>query len=135
METEERPVGMTAAEYALRVEGYRLVTKQKTTPDPDYLARALAITGFPGHYGLAGFVITINGSPTRLVLVVVGRTRSAAAIYLLRERPVTIASGWDRPTPKGRQPLEAAVWQLLEERGYVDDQGYLRAPGEAEEVA
>lgn len=32
--------------------------------------REVYITPFPGHYGLSGYVVTLNGSPSRVVMVV-----------------------------------------------------------------
>lgn len=37
---------------------------------PTDLEREIAITGYDGHYGPSGYIITINGSPTRGTVVI-----------------------------------------------------------------
>lgn len=118
-----KPENMGAAEYRFRCAVYKMQAEGQ--PSEDYLRRPLAVTSFPGHYGPAGFVVTVNGSPTRAVIVVVGRCQANAAIYALDSggRARVISKGLGFPLSGPKAELTAAVWDLLRERGMTDTQG------------
>jgi len=130
MRDSSRPAGMTETEYIFRCKAYDFLTGQTRGADADFLGRELAITAFAGHYGPAGLVLTVNGSPARLLLVVAGHTKDAA-IYTLDSwgKARVIRGGFGVRVNKAKAALGLATMALLEERGYYQG-GRLQAPAE-----
>lgn len=125
-----RPEAMTEAEYEFRRQAYKLKRGAQYEPDADYLQRPLLITVFDGYYGPAGLVITINGSPSKLVLVVVGHAKRSSAVYALDQggKATVICRSEFAPVARAKAPMVEALWALLAERGYITDYDGLRVP-------
>ena len=124
MTKANKPSGMTEAEYRFRCAAYKL--EHEREPGTDFLTRPMAITAFAGHYGPAGYVLTVNGSPTRSLIVVAGHDRHNAAMYRLDHsgRAQVLSKGRSlEPTTGPKFELVAGVWALLQERGLIDDRG------------
>lgn len=81
----------------------------EVTLTADELTREVDVTPFPGAYGAAGWVVTVNGSPPRLVAVVLNRPALAdgAPVYLL------CGNGSRRISAQGPQRLLALREAIL----------------------
>jgi hypothetical protein len=87
----------------------------------DDLTRPVSITPYAGAYGRAGYVITVNGTPPRVVLMVIGselwRSLDHALMCFVFPKPRTQLR-WLQPYAGGSQWLvRKAVVGLLFEQG------------------
>jgi hypothetical protein len=116
---------MTPAEAALhreicRVRGW---ARLEEIP-PDELERQLYVTPVLGGYGVAGYVVTLEGSPPRFLAVIVGKDRASATIRVLLPR---------LPRMREIDQYRPAKWQVLREAllAYIAED---LAPAEAVEM-
>jgi len=111
------PSSLAACEYRLRVEAYALRGWGPWGLSEDELRRPIFVTPYPGAYGVAGYVVTIEGTPPRgtFVVDVGGRGLAAATVHIISERhykPIT------RRGPRKHLALRRAVLDLV--RAYAD---------------
>lgn len=86
----------------------------------DELTRKVLVTPFPGAYGTAGYVVTLEGSPPRFLAVVQGKGEgcpwSAPLLHVLEPRRPRIRPIDWRPNTKWGQlrrvVLEYVAWHL-----------------------
>ena len=99
---------------------HRQICRLRGWPDlaaipPDELTRELYVTAFPGAYGTAGHVVTLNGSPPRFVAVVLGDSFAEATVrVLVPQQPAIHEIGPYRPVRW--QPLRRAVLDFIVSR-------------------
>ena len=126
-----KPDGMTETEFCFRTAFLKLRAEGRNVDD--FLNRPLAITVYPGHYGPAGAILAINGSPTRGIVAVVGHWQNCAAVYWLDNagHAKVISRGLDLHASGARADLAIATWALLQERGLIDERGNLASIAEA----
>jgi hypothetical protein len=110
---EEALNAMTEAERELRLanwadRGY----SQYYSITADELGRPIVVTPFEGAYGVAGYVVCINGSPPRGAYVVLNHEMMQAVfdVGTLRQRKPTTDWG-----PKRGQRLRKALLAYLQE--------------------
>lgn len=65
----ESPPNMSDAEFNFKIT---LLEYKKIYSLVDVMERELVITPFGGNYGVAGYIIVINGSPPRGIVMVIG---------------------------------------------------------------
>lgn len=93
---------------------YKLVRR---TPRETELDRHIVITPYNGAYGLAGYVITVNGSPPRGTLLV--PLKEERIVVFDNERSKALdCSSWQGHT---RHQLRKKVFEYLIERGFERD--------------
>ena len=80
----------------------------------DELERKLYVTPFLGGYGVAGYVVALEGSPPRFLAVIVGKDRASATIRVLLPRFPRIRE-IDQWRPKKYQPLRSALLAYIAE--------------------
>ena len=109
------PSGLAALEYRLRVEAYALRGWGPWVLSEDELRRPIFVTPYPGAYGVAGWVVTIEGTPPRgaFVVDVGGRGLAAATVHIISERhykPITSKG------PRRHLALRRAILDLVQAR-------------------
>jgi hypothetical protein len=124
-EVQRRLAAMPRAEAALhrqicKVRGW---ARLEEIP-PDELERQLYVTPVLGGYGVAGYVVTLEGSPPRFLAVIVGKDRASATIRVLLPR---------LPRMREIDQYRPAKWQVLREAllAYIAEN---LAPAEAVEM-
>jgi hypothetical protein len=82
----------------------------RTRPSGDDLDRPVEIASFDGRYGIAGYILAVNGSPPRATVVIQPSTYSMWV--LLRDRPVIKGErGWGHHlSPKEKRYQQALDW-------------------------
>lgn len=92
------------------------------------LSRDLVITPFFGHYGLAGYVIVMQGSPTH-GMAILDLGKSILTCIYLKKIKIVVISGWgEAPGIESEKQLYRTTIEIIEGLNLPIKTGYEENP-------